>query len=94
MNLSQIHVSSWFQSFELLNQEARKQDNTSYEMPRDIIKQPYTNKQRRRATKNYNKNTVKSPLFKNVKKAFMTFYFYLTRSSGSFPFSEPNICIH
>ena len=33
--------------------------------------QLYTNKQRRRATKSYNKSTVKSTLVKNVKKAFM-----------------------
>ena len=46
-------------------------------MPRDTIMQPLTNKLRRRATKNYNKQTVKSTLAKSVKKSFMTSFISL-----------------
>ena len=63
-------------------------------MIRDIIKQPYTNKLRRRTTKNYNIQTVKPTLIKNVKKCKEIYFSNLIRSSGLFSFRKHDIQIH
>ena len=82
--------------FKVFNRRINKLKNKiilHYEMPGDTIMQPFTNKLKRRATKNYNKQTVKSTSVKNRNKSFMTTFIHLILCAPQYRFLSVNITL-